>query len=145
MNVSHKCQYALRAVLELAKRHGGGPTTIAEVAEAQALPLRFLELILNELKHLGIVVSRRGPRGGYLLAERPEDITVGKIIGFVDGSMAPVPCVAGPEHTDCPFCGGCAFINMWRRAHEAMADIYNETTFQDLIEEETAARRRMPA
>ena len=138
MNVSRKCQYALRAVFELAKRHGEGPTTIGTVAEAQAIPVRFLELILAELRSGGFVESRRGVRGGYLLSSRPTSLTAGEIIQFIDGPVAPVPCVSREDDRDCPLRGRCAFLDMWRRAGDAMAEVYDQTTFADLIEQEAS-------
>lgn len=71
MSVSQKCQYALRAVFELARRRGEKPTSIREIAEAQAIPAKFLELILTQLRKGGLVESRRGIHGGYLLAVWP--------------------------------------------------------------------------
>ncbi len=73
MLVSQKSQYALRAVFELARRNGGLPVKIADIAEAQAIPQRFLEVIMNQLKQGGFVESRRGKRGGYLLARSAGD------------------------------------------------------------------------
>lgn len=136
MNVSQKCQYALRALLELAKRNQTGPVKIADIARAQAIPAKFLEGILLELKKLGVVESKRGPKGGYLLAMPPEELTVGKIIQFIDGPPAPVACVAGEHHTQCPLFGQCAFLPMWRRARDAVANVYDQTTFQNLLEED---------
>ena len=139
MSISQKCQYALRAVFELAKRDGTGPTTIAEIAEAQAIPPRFLELILGQLRQGGFVESRRGVRGGYLLAAPRQSLSVGEIIRFVDGPIAPVRCVAGSKDTDCPLHGNCAFMGMWGRARDAIAGVYDETTFQDLMDQEQAS------
>ena len=140
MHVSQKCQYALRALFELAKRSADRPTTIGEVAEAQAIPPKFLELILGELRQGGCVESRRGVHGGYLLAVGPAALTVGEVIRFVDGPVAPVRCVAGGKQTDCPLYGNCAFMGMWKRARDAVAEVYDGTTFQDLIDEELASR-----
>ena len=136
MSISQKCQYALRAVFELTKRDGAGPTTVAEIAEAQAIPPRFLELILGQLRQGGFVESRRGVRGGYLLAAPRQSLSVGEIIRFVDGPIAPVRCVAGSKDADCPLHGKCAFMGMWGRARDAIAEVYDETTFQDLMDQE---------
>ena len=89
MQVSQKCKYTLRALFELAKRQGDGPVSAAEIATAQALPPRFLELILHSLTKSGEVKSRRGIRGGYVLAVSPTAITVGDVVRLVDGSAAP--------------------------------------------------------
>lgn len=138
MNISQKCQYALRAVFELAKRQGGGPTKIGEVAKAQAIPPRFLELILAELKQGGFVESRRGVHGGYLLSASRSELNVGQIIQFVEGPVAPVACVSGEAATDCPLHGNCAFLSMWIRARDAVAEVYDSTTFQGLMDAEKA-------
>ncbi len=139
MSISQKCQYALRALFELAKRSTAIPTTVAEIAQAQAIPPRFLELILGQLRRGGFVQSRRGVQGGYLLAAEPGSVTAGEIIRFVDGPMAPVRCIAGGKGADCPLHGDCAFMGLWRRAQDAVSKVYDETTLQDLVDEERAA------
>jgi Rrf2 family protein len=138
MSVSQKCQYALRALFELAKRDTDKPTAMAQVAEAQAIPPKFLELIFSELRQGGFVESRRGRGGGYVFRGRPEEMTVGMIIRFVDGPVAPVKCIAGnaPSDRTCALYANCAFVDMWSRARDAVASVYDNTTFQDLIERE---------
>ena len=145
MNISQKCQYGLRAVFELAKHWGGGPTSVSQIAEIQAIPPRFLELILGELRQGGFVESRRGVHGGYLLAVDPARLYVGQIIRFIDGPVAPVSCVIANKQRDCPLHGSCAFMNMWSRARDAVAEVYDQTSFQDLIEEEAAAAEKYVA
>ena len=136
MMVSQKCQYALRATFELSKRSGDGPVKIAELASSQAIPNKFLELILCELKQGGFVESRRGRHGGYLLARRRNELTVGEIIRFIDGPVGPVRCVAGTQSDDCSLYGHCALIGMWSRAREAVTQVYDQTSFDDLVREE---------
>jgi Rrf2 family transcriptional regulator, cysteine metabolism repressor len=144
MFVSQKCQYTLRALFELAKRRGSGPVTVAEIAQAQAIPARFLEVILQGLKNGGHIQSLRGTRGGYVLASLPETITVGNIIRMTDGSLAPTDCHAPNGTGDCRLMGRCAFLGLWHRAREAVEQVYDATTLQDLIdgepEESVAAR-----
>lgn len=139
MNISQKCQYAMRAVFELARRYGDGPTTVAEIARIQAIPPKFLELILGELKQGRFVDSRRGPRGGYLLVSDPSQVAAGQIIRFVDGPIGPVDCLADDSGTGCPLKTSCAFKRMWTRAGDAIAEVYDQTTFQDLLDEQQAA------
>ena len=139
MNISQKCQYGLRAIFELAKRQGQGPTTVGQIAEAQAIPPRFLELILGQLRQGGFVESRRGIHGGYLLAVSSEPLSIGEIIRFIDGPLAPVRCIVGDKKRDCPLYGGCAFLSTWKRAEDAVAKVYDETTFEDLMNEERTA------
>ena len=143
MNLSQKCQYAVRSLFELAKRTNDGPVRVAEIAEAQAIPPRFLELILAELKRPGWVESRRGASGGYLLAVQPDAISVGDIIRFVDGPLNPVACIAGESGEACTLRGHCAFIGLWERAQAAIEDVYDTTTLLDLIEEERGAKQTL--
>ena len=137
MRHSQKCQYALRAVFELAKGYGRGTRRIADIAEAQAVPPRFLEVILAQLKQGKFVTSQRGNQGGYQLAREPSGLTVGEIIRFVDGPLGPVGCVAGEgDGAECPLRGKCVFLPMWERAKEALSGVYDSVTFEGLIEEE---------
>ena len=136
MHVSQKCQYTLRALFELAKRRGEGPVSSAELAAAQAIPPRFLELILQGLKNSGEVESQRGIHGGYVLTVSPESITVGDIIRSVDGSLAPVRCGEGKGTQHCPLNGRCAFMGMWERTERAIEHVYDTTTLADLIDDE---------
>ena len=94
MSVSSKCYYALRAVYALADHAGPEPMKIAEIAEREQIPIRFLEVILNQLKGGGFVQSRRGAEGGYRLARPAEHLTVGEIMRYIDGPIAPVDCVS---------------------------------------------------
>jgi Rrf2 family protein len=144
MSVSQKCQYALRALFELALRRGAGPVKIAEIAEAQEIPVRFLEVILSELKGGGFVQSRRGAAGGYQLARPPRRITVGELIRFVDGPVGPVECLDREGPGGCAFEGDCAFLGLWRRAHDALSEVYDETTIEDLVEE-SRRRKHVPS
>ena len=139
MYVSQKSQYALRAFFELAKRRGLGPATAAEVAKAQAIPPRFLELILQGLRSTGYVESRRGAKGGYVLAAAPETVTVGSILRSVDGPLGPVKCVEEKGEEHCPLKGNCAFMGLWTRVQAAIEQVYDTTTLQDLIDDERAA------
>ena len=134
--ISQKCQYGLRAIFELARRHGQGPTKIAEIAETQAIPARFLEVILSQLKQGSFVESRRGAAGGYELARSPSQLTVGEVIRFIEGPLGPVGCMASDSVEKCPLRGQCAFLSMWKRAEKALEGVYDSTSFQDLVDED---------
>ena len=143
--VSQKCQYGLRALLELAKRYGEGFVKVGEIARAQAIPVRFLTVILAELRQGEFVVSRRVAEGGYRLARSPESLTVGEAIRFIEGPMAPVECLAAGRGKTCPLRERCAFMGMWRRARDAVAHVYDSTSFRDLLEAEAAAGAYVPS
>ena len=135
--VSQKCQYALRAILELSRRYGGGPTSVSQMAETQAIPRRFLELIISELRQSGIVASKRGAKGGYRLLRDPKELTVGDIMQAVDSNYEPVDCEPCGGNRGCPLIGHCSFVDLWRRASKAIHNVYHETTFQDLLEQQS--------
>jgi Rrf2 family protein len=130
MFISQKSRYALKALLELANRAGDGPVKIGEIAEARSIPPRFLEVILNQLKQSGFVDARRGSDGGYFLIRPPRKITVGEVLRFVQGLMGPEELMSPGASNDR------AFVPMWRKVHEAILDVFDNTTFQDLLEEE---------
>ncbi len=144
--LSQKSQYAVRAVLELAKRHGSGPVKASSIAETQHVPIRFLENILGELRQAGIVESVRGKEGGYRLRRSPRDLAVGDVIRLVQGTLAAVDCRANggaggaASGRDCALRDGCVLLPMWKRAQDAMMAVYDQTSFDDLVEEERAAR-----
>ena len=119
----------------MARRYGSGPVKIGEIAEAQAIPSRFLEVILGELKQGGFTRSRRGRKGGYVLAHKPAGLAVGQIIRFSEGPVGPVTCASAGQ-THCPLRDDCVFLPMWDRVREAMSDVYDTTTFQDLVDEQ---------
>jgi Rrf2 family protein len=147
MVLSQKCQYAVRAVFELAKRYDSGLVPAARVAECQCIPVRFLENILSELRQAGVVESVRGKEGGYRLGRAPREVTVGEVIRLVQGPLATVECggrgeTIGSPGRECPLRRGCVLLPMWDRAHHAMMDVFESTTFRDLVEDEQATSER---
>ncbi len=136
MIISQKTHYAIRSMVELGTNHGRGLRPIGTIASNQKIPNRFLEVILNELKGGGFVQSRRGSRGGYQLARSPERLTVGEIIRFVAGPLGPVACTDAGSDGGCGQDGTCAVSALWKRVHDALADIYDSTTIADLVQEQ---------
>ncbi|WZO98719.1 Rrf2 family transcriptional regulator [Isosphaeraceae bacterium EP7] len=135
MSLSSKCYYALRAVYALAEHGGTEPLKISVIAERELIPVRFLEVILGQLKGGGFVVSRRGAEGGYRLAKPAESITVGEVMRYVDGPIAPVDCVSQSRKKECEFHGACHFFSFWCRLRQSMSDVVDQTTFADLLKE----------
>jgi Rrf2 family cysteine metabolism transcriptional repressor len=138
MLVSQKNRYALRAVFELARLYGQGPAKVADIAEAQGIPPRFLEIILNELKQAGFVASRRGKEGGFFLTRDPRDLAAADVMNFVGGPINVLQS-AGEEESG-------VFSSMWQQVQDAISEIFDTTTFADLVEEERRkARKYVPA
>jgi len=125
MNISVKGEYALHAIFDLALQKFGEPVKIADIANRQKIPQKFLELILAGLKQGGFVESRRGAEGGYLLARPPEAITVGQVIRFVEGAKSGKQLrkskIADP------------FGETWFRVDQAVSDVIDQTTFAELV------------
>lgn len=136
MKVSRKSDYALRALTTLVGRFGKGPVSIRELAESNDVPRRFLEHIMLELKTKGWVRSVPGRIGGFELAMRPEEITMGQIVRFFDGLIAPIGCVSATSYEPCSQESTCRFRRLMldvrnysaRRMDEAnLAMVYGMT------------------
>lgn len=140
MNVSKKCQYALRALFELAWRNNGQPIKTSSIARAQGMSLRFTEIILNELKHGGFVESKRGSEGGYLLARDAADVTVGQVIEHIQGPISFVPGAKGASGS--VLVGSEAFRQLWHDVNAAVSAVLGGMTFADLVEFERAQREQ---
>lgn len=140
MRISKKCQYALRAVFELAMRNTGQPVKIHDIAGAQNIPPRFLEVILNELRHAGFVDSRRGNAGGYMLAHPALNLTIGQIIQCIQGPISIAADNAGNLKKSHSFFGDCAFEQLWERVNIAVCEVCDNTTFAELVEYEMAKK-----
>lgn len=141
MFIQQKSRYALRAIFELAKRGPSGPTKISDLAAAQAIPARFLEVILGQLKGGAFVESRRGSEGGYVLVRDPESLTVGEVLRFVQGPFDPVDCMGERPRARCSLSGDCVFMPMWEDVRKAVSGVFESTTFQDLLDREARRAR----
>jgi len=139
MKISKKCQYALKAVFELAWRNTGEPVKTYSIADAQRMSPRFTEIILNELKHGGYVESRRGNSGGYLLARDPANLTVREVIEYIQGPISLVP-EATEGGTNAALLGNEAFRELWEEVNRAVCEVCEGRTFADLVQFERAAR-----
>lgn len=140
MKISKKCQYALKAVFELAWRNTGKPVKIREIADAQRISPRFMEVILNELKHGGFVESKRGNEGGYTLARDAKDLTVREVIEYVQGPISLVP--NGTKTFEGITCfGDEAFKEFWQELNNVVSEACDNKTFADLVGFEQAKRQ----
>lgn len=134
--ISQKAKYALRALLALAEAPEGEPVFIADIAETQAIPRKFLEQILLDLKHQGLVVSRRGKMGGYLLLRRAETITFGEVLRIIEGPLAPLPCLSKMAYRRCDDCTdekSCRIRRVFADVAEATRSVLDGTTIADAI------------
>jgi len=126
LTTSVKGDYALQAIFDLASQRPGEPVKIADIARRQRIPQKFLELILAGLKQGGFVESRRGAEGGYLLVRRPESITVGEVLRFVEGALHAKGRQRRKAETP--------FSAMWADVDRAVSGVVDHTTFADLLQ-----------
>jgi Rrf2 family protein len=132
--ISQKAKYALRALVALGK--AGDSLMIGEIAARKNIPRKFLEQILLELKHHGIVQSRRGKFGGYSLLMPPDRITYGQVLRIIDGPIAPLPCLSRIAYRRCPDCQTeetCEIRRVFARVAESARDVLDRTTIADSL------------
>lgn len=135
--LSRKARYALRALYALANDQSNGPVLIADLAEREHIPHKFLELILLELRNAGILRSKKGKGGGYALARPPREVTLGQIIRVIDGPLAPIPCVSERAYVRCEECvseESCGTRMVMKEVRDAIAKILDGTTLADVCE-----------
>jgi Rrf2 family protein len=131
VRISAKADYAVRAAAELAAHADGDPLKGEQLAEAQEIPLQFLEHILLELKHAGLVQARRGARGGYWLAAPPEEIAVADVIRAVEGPLANIHEHA-PEELH--YAGAAEKLrDVWVAVRAGLRAVLENVTLADLI------------
>jgi Rrf2 family cysteine metabolism transcriptional repressor len=132
MKITYKSDYALKAVLDLALRYEGRePVSIHDTAKRIDAPVKFLEQIYSGLRTHGIIESRRGSSGGYLLARTPEKITVGEIIRLIEGPTEPISCIK-QDYTGCDEMYTCVFRSIWEDIHNATSNILDNVDFKEL-------------
>lgn len=132
MRITFKGDYALKAVLDLARHYGKDPVTIHDIAKRIDAPVKFLEQVLLELKRGGFIESRRGKVGGYLLSKPPDKITIGEVVRFIDGPIEPISCVKD-DYSKCGDIYKCAFRDIWRKVYEETSNIIDNITFENLV------------
>lgn len=139
MQLTQRSQYALRALFELARRAAQSPDDpvlpACAVAQAQAIPKRFLDGILLELRQGGFVAARRGKNGGFLLARPAGEISVGQVLRFCSGPLHPVDCRTAAQEP-CPLVGACVFESVWEQARQALEAVYDAVSLEELVRRE---------
>jgi Rrf2 family cysteine metabolism transcriptional repressor len=139
MMFSTKAEYGVRVLVQLARRSGEDPVSLAEIAEHDGLPLAYLEHLVARLRKAGLVDSRRGSRGGYLLARPAADISMAEVVEALEGSIAPIECISQdpdgsivcsresePGHA-------CPTKLLWTRVRVSIVRTLQDTTLEDLI------------
>ena len=140
MRISAKADYAVRAAVQLAAVADGRPTKGEAIATAQAIPLKFLENILADLRHAGLVRSQRGAEGGYWLVGEPAEVSVADVIRAVDGPMA---SIRGQRPEDVPYEGSAeALQQVWIAVRANLRAVLEATTLADVARDDLPAHVR---
>jgi len=131
MKVSAKADYAVRAAAELTAAQSDRPLKAERISEAQGIPIKFLEAILLELKHAGVVKSTRGADGGYALARPASEISIADVIRAVDGPLANV---RGERPEDAHYAGSAENLTkLWVAVRAALREVLEQTSLEDLV------------
>jgi len=135
--LSHKAQYAFRALTYLVNKYDEGPVLISEIARKKKIPLKFLENILLELKHAGVLESKKGKGGGYYIKESPTKTSVASIVRIVDGPIALLPCVSLYFYQKCKNCDekNCGLHDIMEKVRDSTLKILENRTLKDLASE----------
>jgi Rrf2 family protein len=136
VKITYKGDYALKAILQLALRYDEGEDavmSITEIAKSGDMPTKFLEQILLTLSKGDFVKSRRGVKGGFILAKHPRDITVGQVIRFIEGPIEPISCIEKEGYKGCKDLANCIFRGVWQEIRDAISVVVDTLTFEELI------------
>lgn len=132
MKISTKGRYALRLMLDLAVHNTGEAISLKDIAKRQEISDKYLEQIISVLNKAGYVKSIRGAQGGYMLKKAPKDYTIGMILRLTEGTLAPVSCVE--EDSECAREGNCVTYMVWKKINDAIADVVDSITLEDLVD-----------
>jgi Rrf2 family cysteine metabolism transcriptional repressor len=135
-----KAEYGVRLLVELGRHHGTGPVSLKAIAEAEVLPLAYLERIVALLKRAALVESTRGAHGGYRLARHPADVHMDEVILALEGAVAPMSCFVDDREEGGVLCshladdrGGCATRLLWMRVQGGVMEKLHQTSLAELV------------
>ena len=123
-------------MFELAKNYEQGPLTIKEIANRQDVSVAYLEQLLNKLRRSELIISQKGPGGGYAINKKPEEISVGMILNSLEGPVAITQCL-DPSAKGCKRVDGCVARLLWKSLGEKIEDFLETINLDDLLKEET--------
>ncbi len=143
MKISKKSDYAIRVLMTLVECYGREPISIRELASRNAVPKRFLEHIMLDLKSQGWVSSLPGKTGGYMLAQSPEEISMGQIVRYFDSLLAPINCVSVNQYEQCSQESSCRFRRVFLDVRNETARLMDNTTLAAAFRGEPVRRQEV--
>lgn len=142
MKVSTRGEYGVRAMVALAKHSGERPVSIGILSKESAVPYAYLEQLIVPLRRAGLVASKRGAQGGYVLTRAADEIRVGEVYRAMEGPVAPMDCVSeNIEDQTCPLIPGCQTRPVWVKVRDSIIDAIDSMTLADLLTGPTEADR----
>jgi Rrf2 family cysteine metabolism transcriptional repressor len=144
MKLSTKGKYGVRALFEIARNYGKGPLAIREIAGRQQISLSYLEQILHRLGKAGIIEGVRGPHGGYELARKPMDLTIGDVVRALEGPIALSHCLEPGVVGGCYKADDCVARMVWSRVGEKIEEALDSITFEQLLRQYPGKVREHP-
>lgn len=135
MKISTRGRYALRLCIDIALQNRDQYTTLKEISERQSISIKYLEQITSLLSKAGLVISSRGPSGGYMLSKNPENITVYEILCATEGPLSSVSCL-GPDKNPCPRKHICTTLDIWQGLDKVMCDYLSSISLADAVQKE---------
>lgn len=142
MKLSTKGRYGVRAMFDLALHHGEGAIPLRSIAERQNISENYLEQLIAVLRKEGLVNSVRGAHGGYLLAKKPVEITIGDIVRALEGPIAPADCVAEESEENCKNTEDCITRLIWKELQESINEVLDSINLEDLRQEAIDAKQK---
>lgn len=143
MRISKKTDYALRVLFTLVERWGDGPVSMTELARKNDVPKRFLEHIMLDLKKQGWVQSSPGRKGGYELARDPREISMGQIVRYFDGILAPIGCVSVSHHESCSQSPTCRFRRLLLEVRNLTAAYMDNSSLAQVLASDPVSAREV--
>jgi Rrf2 family protein len=134
MKISTKGRYALRTMLDIAQNGNGGLVPLRDISARQEISPKYLEQIVSHLAKAGFLRSGRGAQGGYSLARRPEEYSVGDILRVTEGSLAPIACLDAAAE-NCPRAADCQTLPFWQGLDRTIQEYVDRFTLADLLEQ----------
>ena len=141
MKLSTKSRYVTRAVVEFASHYGKLPVKRNTIVSRQNIPDSYLENILLILKANGIIITRRGAAGGYVLSRSPSEITLLEIVNIFEGSLTPVNCIDNSDF--CERCDVCSTRDVWIALKNAQEEVLKNITVEDLVIKEQEKKEKI--
>ena len=141
MKISTKGRYALRMLVDLAANEDKGFVALKDIAQRQQISKKYLEQIVPLFNGAGILEANRGFQGGYRLARKADEYTVGEILRLTEGSLAPVACLEYSPNK-CERCDECETLYVWEGLHRAITEYLDNITVQDIIDKQSRKRRQ---